>query len=743
MEFHEFAPATVLAGPEELSIPRARDLFDAISRNRDYRIVQLSRVSTPEGEEECLTVEVECHGVPRRNPHGLLYRERLLLRVSPDRKQLVSVYAMRKDFPQLIHQQQVGPDSPAHLCLYFEPPSSVHRTWTAQAFLRRIQWWFEKSARGELHPADQPVEQLFFASKFELVLPWNFPSLDRSQEFEIVRTARRQDGGTTYSLVPKNVQTGATVHPAILIQVVLPTIVHSPTSLHPDNLGQLADMLAEHQVNLLPLLKEKLSSLVDHSGAELRADKPHTIIHLHVPICRELGGPVERWTDRAFLIDADPLNLGLDAGALIEHEGRHYNSIGVIDPEPATKWRAYTIKPMEMLLGISPEKARAHSGVKEPGPTAVMVGAGSLGSALLNLWGRSGWGQWSVIDADHIKPHNLVRHTALAQHIGLPKVDVVASLHQAVFKDAGKIAPHFADACDEEGSHAYGVLMSGALVVDASASLEYPRHASKLDSYPRHASVFVTPSANACVALIEDSQRRVRLRTLEAQYYRAISRSDWGADHLTGNLGTYWSGASCRDISMVMPYASIMLHASTIAEQLPRLLETAEPTIRVWQKNANGAVEAFEVPVHQEKRRSFGDLDVFIDEGLEQSLRQMRKEQLPNETGGILLGYQDFNIDALVLVDALPAPADSVSSPTSFERGIEDLKAKVEEASKRTAGIVGYVGEWHSHPPGHSAKPSNDDLVQLLHLALGMSEDGLPGLQLIVGEDEIRLMKAS
>ena len=34
------------------------------------------------------------------------------------------------------------------------------RTWTPEAFLRRIQWWLEKSARGELHAADQPVEHL-------------------------------------------------------------------------------------------------------------------------------------------------------------------------------------------------------------------------------------------------------------------------------------------------------------------------------------------------------------------------------------------------------------------------------------------------------------------------------------------------------------------------------------------------------------------------------------------------------
>jgi integrative and conjugative element protein (TIGR02256 family) len=114
---------------------------------------------------------------------------------------------------------------------------------------------------------------------------------------------------------------------------------------------------------------------------------------------------------------------------------------------------------------------------------------------------------------------------------------------------------------------------------------------------------------------------------------------------------------------------------------------------------------------------------------------------LPNETGGVLLGYHDFNVGAIVLVDALPAPSDSHASPGSFERGTSGLVSAVQDASARTAGIVGYVGEWHSHPRGHSAKPSRDDLIQLAELSLGMHGDGLPALQLIVGENDIQVLQ--
>ncbi len=107
----------------------------------------------------------------------------------------------------------------------------------------------------------------------------------------------------------------------------------------------------------------------------------------------------------------------------------------------------------------------------------------------------------------------------------------------------------------------------------------------------------------------------------------------------------------------------------------------------------------------------------------------------------MLLGYYDFNIGAVVVVAGMPAPADSKSSQRSFERGVAGLADAVAEASRRTAGIVGYIGEWHSHPPGHSASPSRDDLVQLVHLALGMADDGLPAVQLIVGEHDLQVLQ--
>jgi hypothetical protein len=74
---------------------------------------------------------------------------------------------------------------------------------------------------------------------------------------------------------------------------------------------------------------------------------------------------------------------------------------------------------------------------------------------------------------------------------------------------------------------------------------------------------------------------------------------------------------------------------------------------------------------------------------------------------------------------------------------VAGLAEAVEIAAKRTAGVVGYLGEWHSHPPRHSAHPSRDDMLQLVYLALGMSDEGLPAVSLIVGEDDIQILQGA
>lgn len=745
-EFHELAGFGEVARLDLLTLRRAQALTAAVRDAADYELVQLLSRNMPNlGRIEVLVVDVECDGVPSRNPAGIQYRERLALCVPEDNKAQVEVLALRKSFPVLMHQNNGTRDGVASLCLYFEPTPTVLRTWTPQRFLRRIQWWLEQSAKGELHPADQPVEHLFFASKFELVLPWNVDALrSAGVKMAVFRGPSRPDGGGTVFLRPLSNGGNAPTTLASHIDLMLPPVVQGFVERDPVTLGDLADLLSQREVDLLPHLISALSNGVGPEGVSAETAKSFVVIILQIPVVRAFGGLAERTARRAFLIEGNLRELGVKAGALCVHEKRYFAEIqgSILAREPATEWKREPIFSMEVLQFPDASVARKQSSLDDEGPRGVLIGAGSLGSVMLNLWSRAGWGRWSVIDKDHVKPHNLVRHVAFADHVGELKCDVVAELSEAATDGAAKVRSVRGDACDLETHAVQEALTTTELVVDASAALEYPRQASFRDNLPRHATVFVTPNGNGSVLMLEDRARSMRLRTLEAQYYRALIRHHWGAIHLEGNLGTYWSGASCRDISVAMPYSRIAAHASTLAEQVVRQVQSEKACVRVWDRDPdNGVVAVYDVDLAAECCLGFGELSVFYDEGLSEHLQALRHSALPNETGGVLLGYHDFNVGAIVLVDALPAPSDSYANRSSFERGTAGLLQSVQEASTRTAGIVGYVGEWHSHPPGHSATPSRDDIVQLVEISLGMHGDGLPALQLIVGEGGIRILQ--
>lgn len=746
-EFYELPDVEVVIDLNAFKIPRAKALADAVEKHRHFSIIQLLRkIGVPGKSEcvECVVVEVELDGVPPADLGNINinYRERLALCVPEDRRQLVEVLALRKEFPLLLHQNQIVPGTPASLCLYFEPVASVLRTWTPQKFLKRIQWWLEASCLGQIHAADQAVEQLFLVSPYELILPWNFNELRENpqQKFVVYRQEERPGGGETF-IISTEVASGNHQKSVTPLEVTVSPVLHGHIESAPISLGMLSESLFPRGVDFAAALRVAVQERVDEKGIPLASDETFSILLTHIPIQRERGTSPERIDLRAFFIPVGALDLGRALGALLLHDKRYFRAIGIIGAEESVEWQGVSIVPMEVLRCNNVEAARAQSGLVGAGPNGVLVGVGSLGSAMANLWGRSGWGQWTVIDKDHIKPHNISRHTAFASHIGIAKTSVVEGLHNVVMNGASKIIGLCADATDVSREDVRQALEGASLIVDASTTLEYPRLASTCDTVGRHFSAFVTPNGDSAVLLAEDVGRTVRLRTLEAQYYRAIINQSWGETHLSNNLGTFWSGASCRDISTVMPYSRIVGYAGILVEQIQQADASAAALIRVWSRAVEtGEIVVYDVPVVSECCMKFGELELFFDKGLEEKLRAMRLGCFPSETGGVLLGYYDFNVNSIVVVDALPSPEDSESSPVMFERGVAGLAAEVEEVSRRTGGVVEYIGEWHSHPPRCSSRPSKADMRQLAYLTQKMADDGLPAISLIVGEDEIQIL---
>lgn len=724
-----------------LTLPRALRLQRAILKHPDFTLLgchrcQIENIFVTKENSEVLIVDVCINQIALQNPNGIRPREELAIIIPPSEDQLVSIYALRIDFPRVLHTNANPPHMPISLCLYADKPSTVMTTWTAERCLARIQQWLYLASEDQLHGNDQPPEQLFILSGDELVIPANL-NQERlhNTKWQIKIMPPHTNGGSTYFLEPAPSEAQAKLVEPILIEAG--NFGHQAVEFVPRSLGDLIDIYQNRGISLLPILQQQILAVHQAKNLYSCEDAKFTFILISGTVHTETRAREQHY---AYFVGVGPVTLGKLLGVLQQElDGRGIVPVISFDslpPPPDDSWRQQPTHLMEILEPPSPDHFRKWSGIADKGPQAVLIGAGALGSELLNHWIRSGWGEWTIVDNDYVRPHNLARHTAMRFHIGWNKTAAVADLADAASGGTSKIKHIVADACGSENEDLESSIVHAAIVVDASADVQYPRDASKKEAGARHVSVFVTPDGWSGVLLLEDAARKIRLHTLEVQYYRAILTDSWGADHLASKLQTFWSGRSCRDRSFVMPNTRIALFAALFAEQIMIQSSRDSACMRVWSSHSEtGETQMHEItptPIIELRR---GEFSVVLDQGLVDELKSLRQCALPNETGGVLLGYVDIPRKIIALAKGMPAPPDSISTPSEFVRGKEGVPETLTWAEKLTMGQIRYVGEWHSHPWGCSSNPSSTDIVQLSILSQGMAEEGLPVVSLIVGED--------
>jgi len=747
----------------DLQNPKSKRILDAISMNPD---VEFINAQLGIEETEYLIIEVKNGRISSENVKGIEFRERLAIGIEPGSKNVPRVLPLRECFPELMHTNEAKPGFPRDLCLYNEAPTSVFRTWTPEKFLRRIFWWLENAAEETLHLADQPLEQPFFSSHHNVILPWNTDDHIAQEKLKdlcisniVERPSSRGNGEdftfiTNFKDCPERWHYGNPVNIDVIPHIItLPPQVHGTINRLPVSLAGFYDFLDNQSPTECEQLKVFLISRgLKEESANTRA--AFTLFLIFTPNKRdEHSDEVESTYFNALLKLESPGHIaksfGLCTNSLSGTSSQRFQPvIGANFDLSSKEVLKEDLLHVEVVTKNSHETNRSQSGVQDDGPNGAVVGVGALGSTLIELWSRSGWGKWKIIDHDYIRPHNLVRHTALLTHIGRPKVDVVAELASLVSAEPPRLESSICNVVTTTESELQLIYDDIDFVIDASTTLDYPRRVSLFDDAPRHCSVFLTPSGEASVLLCEDAGRTLRMISIEAQYYRALVNDPWGGNLLSQSNPAYYSGASCRDISTELAYSSVMTHSANIAEQIQKISTQPQPLARIWERSKeNGAVSVHDIELNVAFTVKAGNLTISYDQGLINKMQLLRTKNLPSESGGILVGYHDFNINHIVIVDARPAPEDSDSSTSSFQRGLKNVTQDLDFIRVTTNSHVDYIGEWHSHPKGCSSSPSSLDIEQLEGLSNMLAEDGLPAISMIVSKhpdntDDIRLMVA-
>ncbi|WP_083297577.1 MULTISPECIES: Mov34/MPN/PAD-1 family protein [Stenotrophomonas] len=718
---------------------RFLELLEACRNHSDIKFLELRRGKDPKSLG--IVVDVGDGSVAPGNPVGIRPRERLWLGFDQSGKRPPEVRALRRDFPNLLHLNAVPTNEPASLCLY-ENWTFEERQWTAQRHLRRILWWLRESAKGSLHATDQPLEPLFYGTGYTVVLPASFQA-QTADDLGAIRLSVLERNRLGLCLVASD-SLNATSQMAIQpLLVNLSPVEHVPIQRPPSDLGGLDEALYSLGVSIIEPLRESLCRQFRSNSA---AGRPSGKVLLILRLPRLRGSQVERIDTCAFLTSIDINRLGLQIGSLFQPNpgGAPF----AVDPllgstagAPDDRWKAVEIVLTEIKTIPVRSEARKLSGISasEGDFSAVLAGVGALGSGLVDTWVREGWGRWTCIDPDYVEPHNLIRHIATSKSIGHAKaVSVCAQLGLVFGTEEATPSPIVAEASDWSDPAVTAALAGADLLVDASTTINVPRDWSERE-LPRSASVFFTHNGLSAVMLLEDAERTIRLASIEAQYYRAVINEEWGAAHLRQG-DQVRVGRGCRDHSIQLPADLAKLHSAQLARRVRMGVVDVDACAQIWTLNdSTGAISTDFIKLRKSKLVQRGDWSVRWDEGLEDRLRLIRSEQLPNETGGILVGVVDQVLRTLTLVDASAAPADSVADTVSFVRGKEGGQAYVDRCEALTAGMVSYVGEWHAHPEGCSASPSATDVVLLSTLAERLAADGVPALMVIVSSNAISI----
>ena len=381
MDLHEWG---ALRSPEAaLRSERAAQVLAALHAHGDFDLLEI-RERHHEGRcEDVFHVRCRCDEVPGRNPFGIRYEEPLAIAISSDERALPEVRALRRDFPSTSHQNHVPDGEPTSLCLYDKRPAEVLRRWTAPAFLSRIQWWLSATARGELHAAGQALEQVFFESPHELILPRGFSSSEELaapialagvvQRFRASDLEQKFPAITfiTQRAVPRDAQPSKPPV-AQLICITLPAVVHGRIEREPSTLGTLVAQMEARGAPLLGPLSEAIKSYVGQGRTTNEVSKA-TVLLLSIPIKESEAAPVERVQARAFWLDVDVLTLGLAIGALIRAPEQR-DRVFVDHQLPGSQaeaargletWKTFTLSPLTDLEALPPKLDQQESGVTQ------------------------------------------------------------------------------------------------------------------------------------------------------------------------------------------------------------------------------------------------------------------------------------------------------------------------------------------------------------------------------------------
>ncbi|ENZ7192894.1 ThiF family adenylyltransferase [Klebsiella variicola] len=730
-------------GEKEAGASFLLELLEAIDRNPFYEIVELKSVSNHETIFNTIIVDVGDGTVPPNNETGIKRTETLALIWNQNAESPLDVRALRKDFPTTLHQNGVAFGDPKSLCLFEHSWKDLEHKITPALILERILWWLRNAAENTIHPDSQPIEQLFYAAPYRLIIPDSLLAdiADKGLSNSFISIVSSEESKPIIMRLTSHI--GEVRKNINHISIVTKAIVNSPIKYAPNNLEELDKFFEVEDYCLKNAILSWFRENVGNDGLKKEHGIIATMLLIIVPRIRD--GIIERHDTLAFFTPLSLCELGFRIGALLPpvtgeiYYFDHFKNTE-LDRNQLVEIKFESVSVIKELTKLKTQKISKIENLN-CNFKGILAGVGALGSHLAELWARQSWGQWTYIDNDVVLPHNLTRHIALDQHIGRNKAEVVSSYIKCIFDPASENS-HLPYDITSENKKVLEAISNSYFILDVTTSILAPRNLSRRKLTSRIASAFLTPSGNDSVLLLESADKKVDILCAENQYYRALIDSSiegsWAMEHLKENDSPYY-GLGCRSPSVSFPVDNVVLHSANISLYLKKNLDKNDAAIIIWRILANGEVSKINIPVYEGNEIGLGKWTIVYDQLLMSKLSSIRNEKLPLETGGAIFGMVDHKLKIIAITYVSNAPTDSSHSNSYFVRGKEGMLELHNLIVERTGGMIDYIGEWHSHPKEYKSNPSPLDKKLINKISSSLKTEGKPAIMLIISESDISI----
>lgn len=674
----------------------------------------------------------------------------------------------RKSFPRnLSHLNPGAKELPASLCLSRTSIQAIYDRFGIVGVLDRLSSWLSDAKSGVLYddgwepvptpPLDSGAVGLIDPKKFQM-LAAEYPS----GGFRFISAGVRhlKSGGLSIDALQPFLDTGdseslqrakSEMSQMTGDQTAIPAIFcwpDSETQQHEPHFNQWTDISA-----LVNGLKE--TALWDHvdeatirmdvlfneqDGSAKRADllvkKQKRGILLIVglwrpkPIDRSIGG----------LAEDDDLARSLELRALFVSR----------DAEKSDPWDS--LGSVEQFLALTPANSETLSAVSGEAPLEdlLVLGAGALGSNLIDHAARSGTGRVHVIDEDVFLPHNTARHIGSRFAVGERKAEISAEYAMAANCDIS-VTHERKDILSLSDEHLGRQIEASHMVIDATANAQVRVKISR-KGLPKSSvvrtEIFNRGLLGVTLATETDSDMSTNFlyHWLISQAPSHAAVKDWIAYEATSDFRDQelLLGFGCHSLTTKLPNYKLSGHAAAAYAAARSHQHSADkrPAVYLNQIDNNGLSCGSSV-LRPEKVTVFDDENdtdgwrVIVAEQVLNRMHSLRAEKAPNETGGYLYGaICEPNSEIYVLFISAEPPG-TVGSPAHLALGPCGWTGQEKAFLRRTRQRLSPIGTWHSHPNG-APTASSKDWTTIEGFLDKDSTHGIPTFMLISGADSDR-----